>query len=218
MIPASMHLGQRHHDRATELEDRVKEGIVKRWLGTGSWHQRLGVVVSSSQSHENNGRRFFWVPRLKKDEAKQSKMHPICPFSPMISGLRFLGLWAGVQEHSRLLELARTREAFAYGKSLTQIGTHAAHVQQHLDCGQLHCFGVELIQLDHVIEVSRPSTSFEGQHKSAQLGGLVSFRQLWKKKSKKLRPWQRMINHRERNERLTKQTNKQANKQTNKGI
>ena len=91
-------------------------------------------------------------------------------------GLDFWAYAPGVQEHSRLLELARTREA--YGKSLTQIGTHAAYVKQHLDCGQLHCFVVELIQLDHVIEVSRPSTWFGGQHKSAQLGGLVSFRQL----------------------------------------
>ena len=172
MIPASMHLGQRHHDRATELEDRVKEGVVKaEMVGNGklastAWrgslrshgsHAKFCMNVSSSQSHVNNGRRFFECQDLK-DEAKQSKMHPICPFSPTISGLKkFLGLWAGVQEHSRLLELARTREA--YGKSLTQIGTHAAHVKQHLDCGQLHCFGVELIQLDHVIEVSRPSTS-----------------------------------------------------------
>ena len=105
MIPASMHLGQRHHDRATELEDRVKEGVVKaEMVGNGklastAWrgslrshgsHAKFCMNVSSSQSHENNGRRFECQDL--KDEAKQSKTHPICPFSPTISGLRFLGL------------------------------------------------------------------------------------------------------------------------------
>lgn len=71
MIPASIHLGQRHHDRATELEDRVKEGVTKaEMVGNGklastawptAWHGSLRshgshvkfcMTFSSSQSHE----------------------------------------------------------------------------------------------------------------------------------------------------------------------